>query len=82
MKDVIASGSLTDNRTTGDVKLDGCDAGEINISVTTGSITGTLLTTKVFSAESNTGRVTVPKNTEGGRCKLSATTGSIKIEIK
>lgn len=82
MKDVIASGSLTDNRTTGDVKLDGCDAGEINISVTTGSITGTLLTTKVFSAESNTGRVTVPKNTEGGKCELSATTGDIEIKIK
>jgi hypothetical protein len=46
--------SLT--RSTGSVRLDGCDASEIFIKTNTGSVTGTLLSEKTFFAKSDTAR--------------------------
>ena len=68
-------------RTTGYVKLDGCDASEIVIKTDTGDVTGTLLTEKVFIAHTDTGRVKVPNTTSGGRCEITTDTGNIKITI-
>ena len=81
MKGVIVSGRLFAERSTGDVTLDGCDAGEIIIETDTGDITGTLLSEKIFFAESDTGSIDVPKTTTGGKCELKTDTGEISMVI-
>ena len=77
----IASGRITIKRSTGDVRFDMCDAAELEVETDTGSIRGSLLTEKVFIAKSDTGRVSVPETTSGGKCKLTTDTGDINIEI-
>ncbi len=81
LKNTVAVEKLIVDRTTGGVKFEGADAGEISVKTDTGSISGTLLSEKVFIAQSDTGRVSVPETTSGGKCKLSTDTGSIKIKI-
>ena len=68
--------------TTGDLLLDGFDASNIYVNLTTGNVTGTILTSKYFSANSNTGYVDVPKTFEGGECEIIVNTGDIKINYK
>lgn len=81
LKNVVATEKFSVERTTGDVKFDGCDANEIVAKTDTGSITGTLLTDKIFVAQTDTGRVSVPNTTSGGRCEITTDTGNIKITI-
>ena len=81
LNNVIAVEMLSVERSTGDVQLDGCDASELYLKTTTGSIVGTLLTEKVFQAKSTTGSVDVPNTITGGRCAASTTTGNIKLSI-
>ena len=61
--------------------LDVCVLAEIYIETDTGSVSGTLLSDKVFLAETDTGRVSVPKTTHGGRCEITTDTGNIRIEV-
>ena len=82
LNNVMASESFSIKCTTGDVMFNACDAATITVKTTTGDITGSLLTAKAFDAHATTGCVEVPQSTEGGRCKLKATTGDIKITIK
>ncbi len=79
---VIATSSIDAVNSTGGVKLDGCDAREITVKTSTGSVTGTLLSEKIFVTETDTGRVEVPHSTVGGICEITTDTGSIKIEIE
>ena len=81
LTDVIASGKLTVETDTGDVRLSRCDAAEIEIETDTGNVTGTLLSEKLFDAKSDTGRVTVPEPVGTSPCKIRTDTGRIKIEI-
>ena len=81
LTNVIAEESITIARSTGDVKLEKCDAGELFIKTDTGDVTGTLLSEKVFLAQSDTGRVDVPGTVTGGRCEITTDTGDIRIEI-
>ncbi len=78
---VIAAEKYSIERTTGDVTFQNCDAAQIRISTNTGDINGSLMTEKVFIAETNTGHVDVPKTTSGGTCELSTNTGDIQILI-
>ncbi len=80
LTNVVADGALRIERTTGDVRFDRCDAADITVTVTTGDVTGTVLTDKTFFAESTTGHVKTP-NTAGGVCNVTATTGDIEIDI-
>lgn len=82
MANVICKEKFTVERDTGDVKLDSCDANEIEIETDTGDVVGSLLSEKIFFAESDTGSVSVPKTTSGGVCEITTDTGKIKIEIK
>lgn len=82
LRDVIATDTFFIKRSTGDVSFAACDAASLTVKTTTGDITGTLLTPKVFDAHVTTGHVDVPQSTEGGSCKLSATTGDIKITVQ
>ena len=79
LENVIASEKFSIERSTGDVKLDRCDAAEIDIETDTGNVTGSLLSSKIFLVETDTGRVDVPKSTTGGRCQIETDTGNIKI---
>lgn len=81
MENVIAEGKLSIERSTGDVTLTKCDAGEIEIETDTGDVTGSLLTDKIFFAETDTGRIHVPKSLTGGKCEISTDTGNIQLEI-
>ena len=68
-------------RSTGDVRFEGCDAGEILVRTDTGSVTGSLLSEKVFIARTDTGRVDVPRTVTGGRCEITTDTGDIILSI-
>ncbi len=66
---------------TGDVLLQRFDATEIEINTSTGDVRGSLASGKQFDAKSGTGKVRVPENSEGGSCKIYASTGNIDIKI-
>ena len=61
--------------------FDSSDAAEIFVKTSTGDVSGSLLTEKVFITDTSTGKVSVPKTTTGGKCELITSTGDIKIEI-
>lgn len=79
--DVIAAESMQIRRSTGDVQLESCDAAELFITTSTGDVTGTLLSEKIFFAESSTGSRDVPHLTSGGRCEIRTSTGDIRMRI-
>lgn len=79
LKNVIAAGKLSAERSTGDVVFEHSDAAEIFVETDTGNVTGSLLTEKVFITETATGDVSVPKTITGGRCEINTSTGNIKI---
>lgn len=82
MQNVIATEKFSIERSTGKVKFDGCDAAQILVKTDTGDVTGSLLTDKVFVAQTDTGNIDVPKTTTGGKCEVTTDTGNIKIKIK
>ena len=81
MNNVIASGNFSIERDTGDVRFEMCDADEITIVTDTGDVKGTLLSDKIFIANTDTGRKDVPETTTGGKCKITTDTGDIIIRI-
>ena len=78
---VLASASLRIETDTGDVSFDRSDAPEIRVETDTGDVTGTLLTPKNFEADTDTGRVKLPRSEPGGRCELKSDTGDFEISI-
>lgn len=82
LKNAIATGSFSIESDTGDVKLKNSDATQISVKTSTGDVIGTLLSEKIFITQTDTGRVNVPKTTNGGKCEVSTHTGDIKLEIK
>lgn len=82
LHNVIAKEKFSIGRSTGDVEFDGSDAAEIFVKTDTGDVTGSLLTDKIFIAQSDTGNVSVPNTADGGRCELTTDTGNIKITVK
>ena len=82
LDNVIAAEKFSIERSTGDVKFNNSDATEIYVKTDTGDVTGNLLTDKVFIAQTDTGKVDVPKTVIGGKCEISTDTGNIKIQIK
>lgn len=82
LTNVLAAELIHIRRDTGDVKFEHCDAGRLNVQTDTGDITGSLRTAKIFSADSDTGSVGVPKSTTGGLCEIKTDTGDIKITIE
>jgi DUF4097 and DUF4098 domain-containing protein YvlB len=81
LESVIVSGDLHAEASTGDIRLDACDAKNLQIQTDTGDVTGTLLSSKIFTAKSDTGKIHVPQTTTGGRCEVTTDTGNIKLEI-
>jgi DUF4097 and DUF4098 domain-containing protein YvlB len=81
LKDVIVGEKLCVERTTGDVRFEGCDAAEIYVKATTGSVTGSLLTEKVFIVSTSTGRKEFPATRGGGKCEITTSTGDVIITL-
>lgn len=81
LKNTIAKEKISVKRSTGNVKFESCDANEILITTDTGSVTGSLISEKVFIAKTDTGHINVPKTTGGGRCEITTDTGNIKITV-
>ena len=81
MNSLIANGRIDITRSTGDVYFDGCDAAEVCVVTDTGSVKGTLLTDKIFQVYTRTGKINVPEYWEGGKCKITTSTGNVKISI-
>lgn len=81
LESVIASEKISIERDTGDVKFDACDAEEIFVTTSTGDVEGSLLSEKIFLAESDTGRVDVPKTVSGGQCEVTTDTGRIQLSV-
>lgn len=82
LTNVRAVENLTINRSTGDVEFEDCDGENIVVSVTTGDVEGNLLTGKIFKVKTRTGDVEVPKNSIGGTCTITTTTGDIEITTR
>ena len=82
LKNVIVEEKISIERSTGDIKFDGADAAEIFAKTSTGDVTGSFLTDKVYIVETNTDDVDVPRTTTGGRCEITTGTGDISIKIK
>lgn len=82
MINVIASGEFNLSSDTGNVKFDSCDADTIYVKTDTGNVSGSLLSDKIFTADSDTGSVDVPKTNDGGKCEIKTDTGNIKIQIE
>ena len=80
--DVICQESLTLQTDTGDINLEECDAKEITVNTGTGDVFGTILSGKIFTAKTSTGKISVPESTPDGICKIHTDTGNINIKIK
>ena len=81
MESVVASGDVRMESKTGDIRLTDFDGATISLSTTTGNVTGTVLSEKIFLAQTNTGRVEVPRCTSGGTCEITTDTGDIIIQL-
>ena len=81
LNNILATEKFSIERSSGDVIFDDCDAGEIFVKTGTGDVTGSLLSEKVFLAESSTGDIRVPKSITGGTCEITTSSGDIDIEI-
>ena len=51
------------------------------VTTSTGEVTGSLRSEKVFITRSDTGRQDVPKSVTGGRCEITTDTGDIEITV-
>ena len=72
---------LSVNRSTGDILFTDSDAGEIFIKTDTGDVRGSLISNKIFITSTDTGSVSVPKTTSGGKCEIITDTGDIKLSV-
>ena len=82
LTNVLVEEDLNINGSTGNVYLNDFDAKNIYIKLSTGNVKGTILTNKFFIVSSSTGDVVVPETRDGGKCKISTSTGNIIIKYK
>jgi DUF4097 and DUF4098 domain-containing protein YvlB len=82
MLNVLLSWKLTVVGTTGDVRIEDCDAKDIFIKLTTGDVFGRFLTPKTINASSKVGRMDLPKYVaDVAPCKIQTTTGDIFVAL-
>lgn len=82
LNNVIAAEKISIERSMGDVNFVGCDAAELDIKTSTGNVIGSVLTEKVFIADTDTGNIDIPETSSGGKCKIKTGTGSIRITVE
>ncbi len=82
LKNVIAEGKFSIERSTGYVTFESCDAAEIFVETDTGDVEGSLLSEKIFTVKTDTGKKDVPNTTAGGRCEITTDTGDVRITVE
>lgn len=82
LTNVLVATDFNLNGSTGDLDFDDFDASNIYVTLTTGNVKGTILSNKIFNAQSETGSVKVPETYTGGICKIKVSTGNIQISYK
>lgn len=63
-------------------RRENADAGELYLKTESGSVSGTVLTEKVFLTETVSGTVNVPKTAKGGKCEIITKYGDVDISVK
>lgn len=76
-RDVLAERTIQMDSASGEIRLVDCDASSLVLTSSSGDITGTLLTPKVYQAESDSGNAKVPDSTQGGPCEIHTSSGDI-----
>lgn len=79
MENVTVTEKITFKRSTGDIVLDGCGAQEIEGETDTGDVSGNLHSTHIYIVDTNTGKIIVPESTEGGKCRITTSTGDVSF---
>jgi len=79
---VCCTGEFEASSVSGNIKLDRCDATTLDLEAVSGNVSGTLLSPKSFVTDTTSGKVTVPKDSAGGRCKIETTSGNISFSIE
>lgn len=77
--DTVMSGEIRAESVSGNITLKGCDAATLDFKSTSGDIEGSLLSDKIFTADTKSGDVDVPNSTSGGKCTISTVSGNIKF---
>jgi DUF4097 and DUF4098 domain-containing protein YvlB len=78
----VIANHINAKASTGNVRFEDSDANTLSIKTSTGDVKGTLLTSKIFSVRTDTGKIKVPTSTVGGLCEITTNTGDIEISIK
>ena len=81
LTEVFATDALSVARSTGNVHFDRAHAASMTVNTGTGSVTGSLAGEMIVFAQSGTGKIIVPRCTEGGRCDVTTGTWNILLSI-
>jgi DUF4097 and DUF4098 domain-containing protein YvlB len=81
LTDTTVTGHIQAETTSGSIRFARADAETLNLKTTSGSVSGSLLTPKIFYTDTTSGSVDVPKSTVGGLCEIRTTSGSIRITV-
>ncbi len=82
LENAIAKMSLSVETQSGNVVLNGCDAGEISVDTYSGSVSGTLLSDKIFVTSTYSGSVNVPVSSGTEICTISTQSGNINVLVQ
>ncbi len=81
MANTVSQGDARLHTSSGDIRLRACDAQNYDIETGSGSIKGSVLTEKIFMADTGSGDIEVPEGTSGGICKVKTGSGDIRLEL-
>ncbi len=81
LSNAILEGSIYLKSDSGDVALRTSDAADLYIQTGSGSVSGTLLSEKVFLIDTSSGDVTVPHSASGGKCEVTTQSGDIAFRF-
>ena len=61
------------------MKFKDVDAKDVSVTTDTGDVRGNLLSDKIFFTRTDTGEISVPQTTTGGKCEIMTSTGDIRL---
>lgn len=78
---LTASNNINIQSTSGDILLKDSDAYELQLKTASGNISGSLLSDKIFNANSSSGDIKLPPSVQGGSCIINTSSGDINITL-
>lgn len=82
LENSIVETSLSVETSSGNVMFNNCDAGEITVDTYSGSVSGTLLSDKIFVTSTYSGSINVPISSGTEICTISTQSGNININVQ